>query len=81
MWHCGIGHVALTLNHLALHLTLTEQGRSNQLHFVFSYPYSGPFVDYRRAWLDGPRQRDVAASGYGISLDLVDQLGGTRSQP
>lgn len=81
MWHCGIDHAALTSYHLALHLRLMEQERSNQQHFVFSYPYSGPFVDYKRGWLDGLRQREAKASGCGIFLDLVHQVGWIRSQP
>lgn len=79
--HCGIGRAVLTSCHLAHHLRLREQERSNRLHFVFSYPYSGSSVDYRRAWFDGLRQKEAAAPGYGIFLDLVDRLGWSRSQP
>lgn len=47
---------------------------------MFSYPYSGPSVDYMGAWLDGVREEEVAAPGCEVFLDLVDQLGWTQSQ-
>lgn len=77
--YCGIGHVALTSYHLAPHQRPEEQGRSIQLHFVLSYPYNGPSVDYMRGWLDGLRQKEATAVGYGIFLDL-EEFGWTQSR-